>query len=405
MTHMSVTPAIGTVLVWRDRSDQYSGQNDPLTLVLHQQGYSVVAVEEEKKVLETVLKSDLDLLVIYLQTSGEQGYEFCKMLRQLSCLNTFPIVFVGIRDQSSELIKALRCGGSEYLQLPIEAEECWLRLERYLKTRQMVRALEADKAHLHQQMSSYNQLLQQQEAAQISLAQENQALQRMAFVDGLTQVANRRSFNQKIPQLWQAAKVGNQPISLLLCDIDYFKRYNDTYGHLGGDGCLQAVAKALVKGTHRHSDHVARYGGEEFAILLPATDSYGAQRVALSVQSALSQAQLPHTSSPVKPFVSLSIGICTLEPARYPASYSSNRAHNGAQEECEVLIYGADEALYTAKLRGRDRAVVNSSNGLITVLPNRPQHNGSASCPQMMPTKQPVNKSPQMRLRLPSIAN
>ncbi len=223
----------------------------------------------------------------------------------------------------------------------------------------------------------------------------------MAFTDGLTQVANRRSFNQKLPQLWQEAKEHNQPISLLLCDIDYFKRYNDTYGHLGGDVCLQAVAAALVKGTHRYGDQVARYGGEEFAILLPATDSQGAQQVALAVQSALTQAQLPHASSLVKPYVSLSIGICTLEPANYPASYVSS-----LQQDYEVLIYGADEALYTAKLRGRDRAVVNSPNGLVTILPSRPYNcllpAALSPTAKNTSTKMPVNQSPQA-IKLPSL--
>ncbi len=398
MTKLPVNPSVGTVVAWRDCSGQYDGQSDLVTSVLQQRECSLIAVDKENDALQTVLKSVPDLLIIYLQASGERGYEFCKALRKLPCTSTLPIVFVGIRNQASELISALRCGGNEYLQLPIDEEECWLRLERLLKMVRLVRSLEADTASLQQQIWSHNRLLQQQQATQVSLAQENQVLQQMAFTDGLTQVANRRSFNEKLPQLWQEAKERNQPISLLLCDIDYFKRYNDTYGHLGGDVCLQAVAEALVKGSQRHGDQVARYGGEEFAILLPATGSQGAQQVALAVQSALTQAQLPHASSPVKPYVSLSIGICTLEPGRYPASYSSS-----LQQDYEVLIYGADEALYTAKLRGRDRTVVNSPNGLITVLPNHHQH--SSLSPEAKTTKStlsklPVNKSPQA-IKLP----
>ena len=407
MTDLPISPSIGTVLVWRDSSGQYDSQSAPLTSLLRQRGYSVITVDQTGDALQTVLKSVPDLLIIYLQASREQGYEFCKALRQLPGTSTLPIVFVGIRNQASELINALRCGGDEYLQLPVDEEAYWLRLERLLKMVQLVRSLEADRASLQQQLGSYDCLLQQQRATQVSLAEENQALQRMAFTDGLTQVANRRSFNQKMPQLWQEAKAYNQPISLLLCDIDYFKRYNDTYGHLGGDVCLQAVAEALVKGTHRHGDQVARYGGEEFAILLPATDSQGAQQVALSVQSAIAKAQVPHTSSPVKPYVSLSIGICTLEPARYPISYASS-----VQQEHEVLIYGADEALYTAKLRGRDRAVINSPNGLITVLPNRSYSDfSSAPLPSATPSaakntsiKMPVNQSPQV-IKLPLLSN
>jgi len=406
MTDLPVSLSVGTVLAWRDSSGQYDGQNAPLTSLLRQRGYDVIAVDQASDALQAVLKHVPDLLIIYLQASGEGGYEFCRALRKLPCMSTLPIVFVGVRNQASELISVLRCGGNEYLQLPIDEEECQLRLERLLKMAWLVRRLEADTVSLQQQICSHDRLLQQQQATQISLAKENQALQRMAFTDGLTQVANRRSFNQKLPQLWQEAKKCNQPISLLLCDIDYFKRYNDTYGHLGGDGCLQAVAAALVKGTHRYGDQVARYGGEEFAILLPATDSQGAQQVALAVQSALTQARLPHASSLVKPYVSLSIGICTLKPAHYPASYMSS-----LQQDFEVLIYGADEALYTAKLRGRDRAVVNSPVGLVTILPSRPYSglSSAALSPTALSptakntsTKMPVNQSPQV-IKLPSL--
>lgn len=401
MTNLPVSPSVGTVLAWRDSSGQYDGQSTPITSLLRQRGYGVIAVDQASDALQAVLKRVPDLLIIYLQASGERGYEFCRALRKLPCTSTLPIVFVGVRNQASELISALRCGGNEYFQLPIDEEECRLRLERLLKMARLMRSLEADTASLQQQICSHDRLLQQQRATQISLAKENQALQQMAFTDGLTQVANRRRFNQKLPQLWQEAKERNQPISLLLCDIDHFKRYNDTYGHLGGDGCLQAVAAALVKGTHRYGDQVARYGGEEFAILLPATDSKGAQQVALAVQSALTQAQLPHASSLVKPYVSLSIGICTLEPAHYPASYVSN-----LQRDYEVLIYGADEALYTAKLRGRDRAVVNSPNGLVTILPSRPYNcllpAALSPTAKNTSTKMSVNQSPQA-IKLPSL--
>jgi len=350
--------------------------------VLEEHGYSVNVLKTESEVLQAVLESVPALLVIYLQTSGEQGYEFCRILRRLPRTSTLPVVFVGIRDQSSELVSALRCGGNEYLQLPVNREECWLRLERHLRTVKLVQSLEADMASLHQKVWSYNHILRQQEEQQISLAKENQALQRLAFTDGLTQLANRRSFNENIVRMWQQAKDNAQPISLLLCDIDYFKRYNDTYGHQAGDVCLQAVSDALVRGAHRRHDQVARYGGEEFAILLPATDSKGAQQVALAVQSELARAQVPHSASLVKQHVSLSIGVCTLEPVAGEALTTDS--------EHEVLIHGADEALYTAKLRGRDRIVVNSPEGLISIVPTHCHYSGPAE-PVRQPTKLMLN--------------
>ncbi len=363
MTHLVVAPSAGNVMIWRDAQSQDDAHQDEIVAALQRRGCCVALLTQESEVFQAALKDVPDLLIIYLQTAGEQGYDCCKILRRLSRMSVVPIVFVGIRDASSELASALRCGGNAYLQLPLSEEECWLRLEHHLKTSQLVRSLEAERADLHQKVCSYNQILQQQEAAQLALARENQALQRLAFTDGLTQIANRRSFNQRIIQLWSEAKRNAEPISLLMCDVDYFKRYNDTYGHLAGDACLQSVAEALVQGAHRHGDQVARYGGEEFAILLPGTDAMGAQQVAIAVQSALALMQIPHSSSFVKPFVSLSIGICTLSPSLGAAS-----GIDSVQMSHEVLIHGADEAMYTAKLRGRDRIVINAAEGLVSLL-------------------------------------
>lgn len=378
MPHSIATPTVGSAVVWQSHSTCDSGE--PFLPTLQQHGYCVKRVSQESEALQAVLESVPDLLVIYLQASGEEGYEFCKILRKLPRTSTVPVVFAGTRAQDSELGSALRCGGNEYVQLPMSADDCWLRLERHLRTVQLVRSLEAEKASLHQKIWSYNHILRQQEAEQVSLAKENQALQRLAFTDGLTKVANRHSFNTKIEELWREAIATQRPLSLLLCDIDYFKRYNDTYGHPAGDVCLQAVADALVRGAHRHGDQVARYGGEEFAILLPATDSRGAQQVALAAQSELTRAQVPHRASLVNAYVTLSIGICTLQP-------------DSAQHNHDVLIHGADEALYTAKLRGRNHTVVNASNGLVSVMPKRCYYSGPPVSPRVVPTNITVNKN------------
>ena len=377
MPHSFVTPSAGSVVVWQNHSEYHGGE--PLLPTLQQRGYCVTTVSQESEALQAVLERVPDLLIIYLQASGDEGYEFCKILRKLPRTSGVPVAFVGTRAQESELVNALRCGGNEYVQLPVSAEECWLRLERHLRTVHLVRSLEAEKASLHQKIWSYNHILRQQEEEQVSLAKENQVLQRLAFTDGLTKVANRHSFNEKIAELWTEAIANQQPLSLLLCDIDYFKRYNDTYGHPAGDVCLQAVADALVRGAHRHSDQVARYGGEEFAILLPATDEKGAQQVALAVQSELTRAQVTHQASLVSSHVTLSIGVCTLNP-------------DSLQHNHDVLIHGADEALYTAKLRGRNRTVVNSADGLISIKPQHCYYSGPLESLRSIPAKLPVNQ-------------
>ncbi len=172
----------------------------------------------------------------------------------------------------------------------------------------------------------------------------NQALEEMAKVDGLTQVANRRRFDEYLNYLWQHQRRQQQPLSLILCDVDYFKRYNDHAGHLQGDDCLRQVAALLTQTVNRPGDLVARYGGEEFALLLPETPSNGAQHIAQRVQQAIAQAQIPHPDSPLSPHLTLSLGVTTVVPqGNQPSTH---------------LITSADAALYLAKEQGRDRWVV-----------------------------------------------
>lgn len=175
------------------------------------------------------------------------------------------------------------------------------------------------------------------------LESANDRLQRLATLDGLTQIANRRQFDICLQQEWLRLAREGQPLSLILCDIDYFKRYNDTYGHLAGDDCLRKVANALQQGIHRPADLLARYGGEEFAVILPNTGESGAMKVAENIREQVNGLQIPHAGSQVNPRVTLSLGVATTIPTpdRVPAE----------------LIARSDRALYQAKEQGRDRAM------------------------------------------------
>ena len=141
------------------------------------------------------------------------------------------------------------------------------------------------------------------------------ALQTLAASDGLTGLANRRSFDQTLAMEWARAQRTKKPLSLLLCDVDHFKLYNDLHGHQKGDECLRAVAEAIGKNALRPADLSARYGGEEFAIIMPETDSAGARKLAERLRDALARLRLPHGAPGVPPFVTLSIGIATLVPS------------------------------------------------------------------------------------------
>lgn len=163
----------------------------------------------------------------------------------------------------------------------------------------------------------------------------------LATCDGLTQIANRRRFDDYLEQQWKQMARERLPLAILLCDIDHFKEYNDTYGHLAGDDCLKQVAQTLAQTLKRPSDLVTRFGGEEFAVILPQTDLDGAVKVAELMQAAIQRLQVVHDQSPVAPYLTLSIGIASTIPVSPKSS--------------ATLLDMADNALYLAKQRGRNR--------------------------------------------------
>ncbi len=162
-------------------------------------------------------------------------------------------------------------------------------------------------------LQNYRQHLEQQvQARTFALQQANQALDRLATLDGLTQIANRRRFDRYLKQEWHRIARDQQPLSLILCDIDYFKRYNDCYGHQQGDACLQQVVKAMQNVIKRPADLLARYGGEEFAVILPQTNRWGAGQVAKSLHAATQQLHLPHRIYPSVIAFVFSVGVATV---------------------------------------------------------------------------------------------
>lgn len=169
----------------------------------------------------------------------------------------------------------------------------------------------------------------------------NTELQRLATLDGLTELANRRRFDEYLEVEWRRLARDQKPLSLILVDVDYFKLYNDTYGHQAGDRCLQSIAKILQRVVKRPADLVARYGGEEFALILPNTEMKGAIHLVQCIREELKRAAIPHPSSPVNSCITLSLGSATLIPV-----------HKALPT---LIIAAADSALYQAKSQGRNR--------------------------------------------------
>lgn len=187
----------------------------------------------------------------------------------------------------------------------------------------------------------------QERTAELVIAKEkaedaNQKLEQLVNLDGLTQVANRRCFDERLQAEWKRLAREQQPLSLILFDVDKFKLYNDYYGHLKGDDCLIKIAQTMQQILHhRPADLVARYGGEEFLVLLPNTNLLEAIKVAQSIQQAIQNQAIPHAKSDIKNIVTLSLGITSVIPT--------------CDIKPDTLIASADKALYNAKQKGRDR--------------------------------------------------
>jgi len=178
-----------------------------------------------------------------------------------------------------------------------------------------------------------------------ALKKTNKKLEKLARVDGLTQIANRRVFDETLHKEWQRMQRSHLPIALLMIDIDFFKLFNDNYGHAQGDECLKQVAKTISSCVHRSHDLVARYGGEEFGCILPETDLKGAAIIADSILNSVQECQIPHEYSKVTDIVTISVGCFCMIP--------------GKEDQYGVLIGEADKLLYKSKKLGRNRVTTN----------------------------------------------
>lgn len=180
--------------------------------------------------------------------------------------------------------------------------------------------------------------------AEAALQQAHEKLRTLAISDELTQVANRRRFDECLSREWSRLMRDVLPISLIMCDVDCFKAYNDNYGHQMGDQCLRDIAGAIKTNIKRSVDVVARYGGEEFAVIMPNTEAEGAVKVAETIRMAVEQLQIPHKTSSVSPYITLSLGVASMIPTR--------------NSQPENLVQEADNALYEAKRKGRNRSIM-----------------------------------------------
>lgn len=247
-----------------------------------------------------------DLILLDIMMDGMDGLEVCRRLKMDPATAAIPVIFITAKREEDDEALGLELGAVDYISKPLNSA--------------IVRA--RVKTHL-------------------TLKLQNDYLKGLARVDGLTGIPNRRAFDVRLAQAWSQACREGGTLSLMMIDIDYFKRYNDHFGHVQGDECLRQVAKAIAQSVNRPYDMAARFGGEEFACVLPETTLQGALILAEKIQARIRQLANAHPGSEVSEWVSLSIGVASLQPR--------------VDREPSELIALADQQLYQAKHNGRNQ--------------------------------------------------
>jgi diguanylate cyclase (GGDEF)-like protein len=248
-----------------------------------------------------------DLILLDVVMPEMDGHEVCKRLKADEATRDIPVIFVTAHTDAASEAEGLDLGAVDFIAKPFNPAVVRARVKTHL-----------------------------------TLKAQSDLLRQMAFVDGLTGVANRRCFDEQLLIEWRRGARHSRPVSLLLLDVDHFKRYNDRYGHQMGDDCLRRLAAAIEGGVCRPGDLVARYGGEEFACILPETGIDGALKVAQGIEQRVRALQIEHADSDAGNVVTLSVGVAMSVP----------------QPEGDPLrLLGlADVQLYQAKRSGRGRA-------------------------------------------------
>ena len=256
----------------------------------------------------TICKDDPpDLVLLDVVMPEMDGHEVCARLKSDEATRNIPVIFVTSRTDAEEETRGLELGAVDFIAKPVNPAVVRARVKTHL-----------------------------------TLKAQSDLLRQMVFIDGLTGVANRRCFDERLGTEWRRGARSASPLALLMLDVDHFKRFNDRYGHQAGDECLRRVASAIKGALLRPGDLVARYGGEEFACILPGTDFEGALAVAAGIEQSVRGLQIEHADSDVSDAVTISIGVSASLPDR--------------DRDPARLLALADAQLYRAKRGGRGRA-------------------------------------------------
>ena len=276
----------------------------------------------------------LDLVILSDVLPDQEGISVCRTIKEHRQFQDIPVIITTLNYNLDDMQSYVNSGALYYTEKPlkgktIKAVEFLIHVQSALKIKQ----------EIDRRKQREDELLR----VTRQLEEANRNLQKLSFLDGLTGIANRRRFDEVLLNEWQRAIRENLPISLIILDIDYFKNYNDRYGHLMGDECLKRVAQSFSAALKRSADLVARFGGEEFAVVLPNTDRKGAIATAEMLRRGIEEMMIPHMASTVGSYLTVSAGVSSTVPARY--------------SHPDELVQSADEALYQAKHTGRNKVM------------------------------------------------
>jgi diguanylate cyclase (GGDEF)-like protein len=277
-----------------------------LELVLGDEHELTFAMNGETALKMAQAEPQPDLILMDIVMPDMDGFEVCARLKQIEKTRNIPIIFLTAKWETSEEAKGLELGAVDYIRKPFSPPIIRARIRNHLE-----------------------------------LKKNRDLLENLSTLDGLTNIPNRRRFDEIFTLEWRRAARSNHPLSLLFIDIDHFKNYNDHYGHLAGDDCLKAVSRVLQSSLGRTADFVARFGGEEFIILLPDTGEGGCRHLAEAIRVAVENLRIEHLASPLTPHLTVSVGAVTCMKV------------SGYQQA--DLLDAADQQLYQAKQEGRNR--------------------------------------------------
>jgi len=298
-----------------------------LEAILEGEDLNVMTVSNGNDALKILLKGKIDIILLDVQMPGMNGFEVAELMRANNKTKNIPIIFItAINKEEEYIFKGYELGAVDYLYKPISNEILKSKVKVFIKLNEQAKIIEEKTKALEEKI------------VQLELTEKK--LNRLIRIDELTGVYNRRAFEEIFDLEWARTIRSNGSFSALMIDIDNFKVFNDTYGHLKGDNCLKNIAKIIERTLKRITDKVARLGGEEFVVLLPETDSKGAELIAEEIRKNIEDLKIVNEGVETYEFVTVSIGISSIIPTKFI--------------DKNEFIDQADKALYTAKKNGRN---------------------------------------------------